>query len=83
MLVFVLHVTLFGRWIADDAGISFAYARNLATGHGLVSQPGAPPVEGYSNFSWVLLMAVFFHIGLFHVVWTPKIVACILTAGPS
>ena len=26
-------------------------------------------------------MAVFFHIGLFHVVWTPKIVACILTAG--
>jgi hypothetical protein len=26
-------------------------------------------------------MAVFFRIGLFHIVWTPKIVACILTAG--
>ena len=65
----------------DDAGISFAYARNLAAGYGLVSQPGAPPVEGYSNFLWVLLMAVFYRIGLFHVIWTPKIVACALTAG--
>lgn len=81
MFVFVLHATLFGGWIMDDAGISFAYARNLAAGHGLVSQPGAPPVEGYSDFLWVLLMAVFFRVGLFHVVWTPKIVAGVLTAG--
>ena len=44
--VFVLHATVFGTWIADDAGISFAYARNLAAGHGLVSQPGVTPVEG-------------------------------------
>lgn len=81
VVVFVLHAVLFGTWLMDDAGISFAYARNLATGHGLVSQPGAPPVEGYSNFLWVLLMAAFFRMGLFHVVWTPKIVACALTAG--
>lgn len=81
MVVFVLHALLFGRWLMDDAGISFAYARNLAAGHGLVSQPGAPPVEGYSNFLWVLLMAVFYRIGVFHVVWTPKIIACALTAG--
>ena len=81
VFVFVLHGVVFGSWLMDDAGISFAYARNLATGHGLVSQPGASPVEGYSDFLWVLLMAVFFRIGLFHIVWTPKIVACILTAG--
>lgn len=80
-LVFLLHATLFGTWIADDAGISFAYARNLAAGHGLVSQPGAERVEGYSNFLWVLLMSALIRIGLFHVVWTPKIVACVLTAG--
>ena len=33
----------------DDAGISFSYARNFALGDGLVSQPGFPPVEGFSN----------------------------------
>lgn len=42
-------------WIIDDAGISFAYARNLAAGAGLVSQPGKPPVEGFSNPLWTLL----------------------------
>jgi hypothetical protein len=77
----VLHALVFRRWLMDDSGISFAYARNLAAGYGLVSQPGAPHVEGYSNFLWVLLMAVFYGVGLFHVVWTPKIVACALTTG--
>ena len=81
LCVFLIHASLLGSWIMDDAGISFAYARNLAAGHGLVSQPGAPPVEGYSDFLWVLLMAVFFRLGLFHAVWTPKIVAGVLTAG--
>ena len=80
-LVFVAHASLFGRWIEDDAGISFAYARNLAGGYGLVSQPGAAPVEGYSNFLWVLLMSVFWRLGLFHLVWMPKIAAGILTGA--
>lgn len=43
-------------WLVDDAGISFAYARNLAHGAGLVSQPGKAPVEGFSNPLWTLLM---------------------------
>jgi hypothetical protein len=55
--LFLLYAGLLGGWIVDDAGISLAYARNLATGHGLVSQPGVPPVEGYSNPMWVLLLA--------------------------
>jgi arabinofuranosyltransferase len=33
----------------DDAMISMRYARNLAAGHGLVWNPGAEPVEGYTN----------------------------------
>ncbi len=41
----------------DDAAISMAYASNWAHGHGLVAQPGAEPVEGYSNFLWVVLLA--------------------------
>src|SRR5262249_23988574 len=49
IIVFVAHASVFGSWIVDDAAISWAYARSLATGHGLVAQPGVAPVEGYSN----------------------------------
>ena len=43
----------------DDAMISMRYAKNLAEGHGLVWNPGEPPVEGYTNPLWVVFMAVF------------------------
>ena len=43
------HASLYGRWEVDDAGITFAYARSVATGAGPVLQPGAPPVEGFSD----------------------------------
>jgi arabinofuranosyltransferase len=46
-----------GRFIQDDAFISFRYARNLADGQGLVWNPGER-VEGYTNFLWVLLMTI-------------------------
>lgn len=41
----------------DDAMISMQYAKNLAHGQGLVWNVGEPPVEGYSNPLWVLMMA--------------------------
>ena len=37
-------------YTVDDAFISLRYAENLATGEGLVYNPGQR-VEGYSNFS--------------------------------
>ncbi|MBI5837519.1 MAG: hypothetical protein HZB25_09765 [Candidatus Eisenbacteria bacterium] len=40
----------------DDAMISMRYARNLAHGHGLTFNPGEPPVEGFTNPLWVLVM---------------------------
>jgi hypothetical protein len=43
-------------WICDDAFISLRYASNLVAGRGLVFNAGEH-VEGYSNFSWVLLAA--------------------------
>ncbi len=55
--VFVGHGSCFAGWEMDDAGISYAYARNLATGHGLVAQPGAEAVEGFTNLLWVVLLA--------------------------
>jgi hypothetical protein len=75
----VAHASLFGSWIVDDAGIVFAYARNLAEGKGLVAQAGLIPVEGYSDFSWVLLLSPFFLLNLFDPVWTPKLASFFLT----
>ena len=44
-------------FLTDDAFISFRYAANAIEGRGLVWNP-APflPVEGYTNFSWVVLL---------------------------
>lgn len=42
----------------DDALISMRYAHNLVSGHGLVWNPGErPPVEGYSNLAWTVVMS--------------------------
>ena len=48
----------------EDAGISFAFARNLVEGDGLVGYPGGERVEGYSNFSWTMLVAAFYALGV-------------------
>jgi hypothetical protein len=79
--VYLLHSLLFRGWIVDDAGISFAYARHLAEGHGLVSQPGMPRVEGYSNPLWVFLLALPLLAGAFDPTITPKILSLLLVAG--
>jgi arabinofuranosyltransferase len=41
----------------DDAFVSMRYARNLASGHGLVWNPGGERVQGYSNLGITLFMA--------------------------
>jgi hypothetical protein len=81
IVVAAVHGASLGAWQIDDAGITFAYARNLALGHGLVSQPGVAPVEGFSNPLWTLLLAPFFAVGAFDPVWTPKLVAFALLAA--
>lgn len=48
----------------DDAMISMQYARNLASGHGLVWNAGGDPVEGFSNPLWVVFMAFWHLFGL-------------------
>ena len=41
----------------DDGMISMRYAKNLASGHGLVWNPGEPGVQGYTNLGVTLVMA--------------------------
>lgn len=58
-------------WVCDDAFISFRYARNLAAGLGLAYNPGeSPPVEGYTNLLWVLLMSVVERLGSDPAIWS-------------
>src|SRR5262245_52045592 len=61
----------------DDAMISMRYARNLASGHGLVWNAAQPPVEGYTNFLWTLWMA------LVHLAPVPesKVAAIVMLSG--
>ncbi|TCO47357.1 hypothetical protein [Actinocrispum wychmicini] len=85
-----LHASRFGKWIVDDAAITFAYARSIAEGHGPVLQPGAEPVEAFSNPSWLVLLSVGRLVGLFdhgsifgipdYVVY-PKALAVLCCAG--
>jgi len=47
-------------FVTDDAFISFRYSQNLARGLGLRYNVGVePPVEGFSNFLWVVWLAIF------------------------
>ncbi len=61
--------------LADDAFISFRYAKHLVEGKGLVFN-GGERVEGYTNFLWVLLMAVGYKCGV-----SPPIFSRVLSAA--
>ncbi|MBN1963247.1 MAG: hypothetical protein JW910_01285 [Anaerolineae bacterium] len=76
-VLIAVHALRFANWIIDDAGITFAYARNLAEGYGLVAQPGLEPVEGYSNFLWMILFTPFFWLHVFHATLIPKLLSLI------
>lgn len=59
-------------FLTDDAFIAFRYARNLANGFGLRYNPSELiPVEGYSDFLWILLCAIFEYFRLDMLVWPP------------
>lgn len=57
VLIFLIQVAILRKFSIDDVAISYRYALHLAQGAGLTWNPGLPPVEGYSNFLWVLVLA--------------------------
>ncbi|NIM20045.1 MAG: hypothetical protein GTO51_07300 [Candidatus Latescibacteria bacterium] len=62
-VVFILSALIMMPFVPDDAYVSFRYAEHLADGYGLTFYPGEKPVEGYSNFLWVLLCALAHKLG--------------------
>ncbi len=63
LAAFVLHA-YYLSCVAEDAYITFRFARNLADGNGLVWNVGEGPVEGFTNFLWVILCAGACKLGL-------------------
>ncbi len=63
LAIFVIYVRLFSGFIVDDAFITFRYVQQVVHGHGFVYNPGEP-VEGYSNFLWLMLLVPFARLGL-------------------
>lgn len=55
--IFAFQIFRYAAFTVDDAYISFRYAENFANGGGLVFNQGER-VEGYTNFLWVLLLAL-------------------------
>jgi hypothetical protein len=78
--IYIFYSWLLRAWIVDDAGISFAYARNLANGDGLTSWPGEKPVEGFSNFLWTIIVALLHILKIFNPLTTPKILGFVFMA---
>src|SRR5262245_40190568 len=61
-LALLVSVYLASAWptrltMVDDAYVALRYAYQLAHGNGLTFNAGQPPVEGYTDFAWVVLMA--------------------------
>lgn len=56
------------RFLIDDSYITFRYSKNFAEGNGLVYNLGVdPPVEGYSEFLWTILLSLGIRLG-----WDPE-----------
>ena len=62
-IIFITMAIFMWSYSIDDAFITFRYAEHLADGHGLVFNVTDEPVEGYSNFLWLLILSVLYKIG--------------------
>src|SRR4051794_22531727 len=63
LLVCMALLWLTNPFVTDDAAITLRYSVQLADGHGVRWNSGADPVEGYTNFSQVLLGALAIELG--------------------
>jgi len=55
----------------DDAYIGYRFAEYIAAGNGITFNPSEKPVEGYSNFLWILFCSVLVKMGLDLGIWAP------------
>ncbi len=70
--VVLLWHSLLYNFVTDDAYISFVYSRNFAE-HGELAFNLGDPVEGYTNFSWTVLLGLVMKLGI-----TPEVSSRVL-----
>jgi len=61
-VVLVVHSLVY-NFVTDDAYISFVFSRNFAE-HGELAFNLGDPVEGYTNFSWTVLLGALMKVGI-------------------
>lgn len=71
----ITALSLAWEFTTDDAYISWIYARQLVHGHGLLWHVTASPVEGYSNFLWIILSALIMKLQL-PLLTSIKLISC-------
>ncbi|MEU6641303.1 hypothetical protein ABZ863_02020 [Saccharomonospora sp. NPDC046836] len=81
----LLTLLAFGTWAAwsftvDDAFITFRYSANLAEGNGPVWNVGDDPVEGFTNFAWMIWHALFVSFG-FDPALVAKVTSLVIAVG--
>ena len=80
IILFILMLVYVWNFTIDDAFISFRYGEHLVSGLGLVWNIGQPPVEGYTNFLWVILIAFYIMLKLNPVI-SSKIIGLLSVLG--
>jgi len=85
LLVIIMGISialgiLMWRYTVDDSFISYRYSKNLSDGAGIVWNKGEKPVEGYTNFLWVIILAVFIKLGIDPVA-ASKVLGLLMLAG--
>jgi arabinofuranosyltransferase len=77
--IFLLTIFIFlavsNSFLCDDAFITFRFSRHLTNGIGPVYNIGER-VEGYTNFFWMLLMAIVIKLGGSPQLWSRIFSAC-------
>lgn len=64
LYLFIMQIYAAWDFNVDDMYITLRYARHLLDGHGIVWNIGDSPIEGYSNFSFLLIAALSMKLAL-------------------
>lgn len=75
LLAIFLFLVMVNSFLCDDAFITFRFSKHLASGIGPVYNPGER-VEGYTNFFWMILMALVIKLGGAPPFWSRIVAAC-------
>ncbi len=75
-----LFLAYFFGTFPEDAYINFRYAQHLAEGHGPVWNTSGNPVEGYTSFLWIVLLAPAWFFNFEFAIWV-QMLSFIFLAG--